>query len=262
MAYEQQVDGSAEGPGPSGLSMTVAGPFFVAGPWTKGTILTGELQGEGRLRVGETLICDGQLHEIVGIEKFKAVVDEAAAGEAVGLALGAGVAKDGFEGKHVTFQARPSSGVPARSPQGAFVPSRGDAVVRWGTREGRTKDWGVLSFDGLTAALRADDGAAVFAGACSGLTVKADSVDLWVIGPDGTGTSLRGPTPQECRRGEVRALAGGGRATVVADPALSGPDRWWEKLMITKASASLRCQIHWRRALVTMFEARGALRGS
>jgi hypothetical protein len=220
------------------------------------------MQGDGRLRVGDILVCDGQPYEIVSIEKFKRVVDEAGAGEAVGLALGAGVDKDGFEGKHVSFRGRPSSGVPGRSPQGAFVPSRGDVVVRWGTRKGRTKDWGVLSFGGLTATLRADDGTVVFAEACSGLTVRADSVDLWVIGPDGTGRSLRGPTPQECRRSEVRAVANGGQASLVPDPGLSGPNRWWEKLMITRASASMRWQIHWRRALVTMFEARGAQRGS
>lgn len=262
MASEQDVGGASEGVGPAGLSMTVTDTFFVAGPWTKGTILTGELQGDGRVRVGDILVCDGQSYEIVGIEKFRRPGDEAAAGEAVGLALGTGVDRKGFEGKHLTFRRRPASGVPGRSPQGDFVPSRVDAVVNWGTRKGRTTGWGVLSFDGLTATLRADDGAVVFVELCSGLTVSTGSVDLWVVRPDGTGTSLRGLAPQEWRRSEVLALAKGGQASLIPDPGLSGPNRWWEKLMITSASASLRSKMHWRRALVTMFEARGAQRGS
>jgi hypothetical protein len=262
MAWEGDVGGVPDGPGPQGLSMKVDASFFVVGPWTKGTILTGVLDGHGQLRVGDTLVCDGQSYEVVGIEKFKRVVDEAGAGQAVGLALGTGVDKDGFEGKSVSFRGRPSSGVPGRSPQGGFVPSRVDAVVRWGTREGRTSDWGILSFDALTATLSEYDGAVVFAEPCAGLTVTADSVDLWVLRPDGTGTSLRGPRLQELRGDAFRTLAERGRANVVPDPGLSGPHRWWEKLMFSGAAASLRWQIHWRRALMVMFEARGARRGS
>jgi hypothetical protein len=238
--------------------MTVDASFFVAGAWTKGTIVTGVLDGAGHLRVGDSLVRDGQPFEIVGIEKFKRVVDEAGAGEAVGLALGPGVDKGGFDGRYVTFRARSSSGVPGRSPHGGFVPSRLDAVVRWGTRKGRTADWGILSFDALTATLRGADGATVFDEACLDLTVTADSVDLWVTRPDGAGTSLRGPTPKEVHRDQVRALAERGRAAVAPDPGLSGPHRWWEKLMFSRASARLRWQIYWRRALVVMFEARGA----
>jgi hypothetical protein len=262
MAWDEGVGGGPDGPGPQGLSMTVDASFFVVGVWTKGTILTGVLAGAGRLRVGDILGSDGHDYEIVGIEKFRRVVDEAGAGEAVGLALGTGVDRAGFEGKHVSFRGRPSSGVPGRSPQGGFVPSRVDAVVRWGTRKGRTSDWGILSFDALTATLSADDGAVVFDEPCPGLTVTADSVDVWVVRRDGTGTSLRGPKLQELRRDQVRALTQRGRANVVPDPGLSGPHRWWEKLMLSGAAASLRWQIHWRRALVVMFEARGAVRGS
>jgi hypothetical protein len=258
MAWEQGASAPSGRPGPQGLSMTVDATFFVPGAWTKGAILTGELHGNGQLQVGDVLACNGQAYEVVGIEMFKRIVDHATAGDAVGIALGTGIDKDGFEGQRVSFRARPSLGMPERSSQGQFVPSRVDAVVHWGTRKGRTRDWGILSFDGAAAALRADDGTVVFAEPCSRLTVSADSVALWVVGPDGTGRSLRGPTPQECRRGEVRALSESQRANVTPDPGLSGPDRWWEKLMITKASASLRWQMHWRRALVTMFEARGA----
>jgi hypothetical protein len=54
--------------------------------------------------------------------------------------------------------------------------------------------------DGLTATFNANDGVVVFDEPYSSLTVTADSVDLWVVGPDGTGASVREPSPQDlCR---------------------------------------------------------------
>ena len=92
--------------------MTVQETFFVAPAWRKGTILTGQLEGHGRLRVGDFLVCDEQAYEVCGIEKFRPVADEAGPSESIGLALGTSVVKDGFDGKHVSFRVRPSSGTP------------------------------------------------------------------------------------------------------------------------------------------------------
>ena len=98
--------------GPGGLSMLVQDVFFVRAPG-KGTVLTGHLDGDGQLRVGDYLACDGTTYEVLGIEQFKRVLKEIGSGANAGIALGTEVPKEQFAGKTVTFQPRPGAGVPA-----------------------------------------------------------------------------------------------------------------------------------------------------
>jgi len=87
----------------------------------RGTVVTGRLEGDGELNVGDTMHCDGVSWYISGIEQFRKSLSNASPGANVGLLLGNGPPGDMLRGCVVGFGpagANPVSG-------GQFGPSLG-----------------------------------------------------------------------------------------------------------------------------------------
>jgi len=88
--------------GPEGLSLLVE-TFFIQ-LQGQGTVLLGQLDGTGVVRVRDRLVCDDAAYDIRSFKQFQKVLNEAHAGMNVGIALGPGTSPDGFNGKTVTFR--------------------------------------------------------------------------------------------------------------------------------------------------------------
>lgn len=82
--------------------MTVDDVFHISG---RGTVVTGRLEGNYPLSVGDTLICDGQRWSVKGIEKFRELLKTAQPGENIGVLLGGGRSGSGYvlRGRRVIF---------------------------------------------------------------------------------------------------------------------------------------------------------------
>ncbi len=96
------------------LWMNVADVFFIKG---RGTVVTGQLEGNGDLRVGDTLVCEGQHWPVTGIEAFRATLQTVEPGSNIGILLRNGPEADVLRGKLVQFV--PSPGSSAQSAVGA-----------------------------------------------------------------------------------------------------------------------------------------------
>ena len=83
-----------------GLWMTVEDIFHIKG---RGTVLTGQLRGDGLLNSGDTVICDDQSWRIGGIEQFRAMRSSAAPGASIGVLLRDGPPADVLRGRTVQF---------------------------------------------------------------------------------------------------------------------------------------------------------------
>jgi translation elongation factor EF-Tu-like GTPase len=84
------------------LWMVVDDVFHIRG---RGTVVTGQLQGDGQLSTGDTLLCDdGQRWQVSGIEQFRAVLMTAEPGWNIGVLLSAGPAPDLLRGRRVWFE--------------------------------------------------------------------------------------------------------------------------------------------------------------
>jgi translation elongation factor EF-Tu-like GTPase len=70
----------------------------------RGTVVTGHLDGEGLLRVGDVVVHSGRAHRIRGIEIFHKMLRESHGGMNLGLILGPEVPPRGFEGHMVSFR--------------------------------------------------------------------------------------------------------------------------------------------------------------
>jgi elongation factor Tu len=110
------ADGPAAGPvGPpadaSGplLWMNVADVFHIKG---RGTVVTGLLEGNGELRVGDILVCEGQHWPVSAIEQFRTTLPAAEPGTNLGIMLREGPVGDVLRGKTVQFVpgGRPGAG--------------------------------------------------------------------------------------------------------------------------------------------------------
>jgi translation elongation factor EF-Tu-like GTPase len=64
------------------LTMTVQDTFLIKG---RGTVLTGQLQGNGELNVGDTLLCGGRQWQVTGIEQFRVEMTSARPGSNIGV---------------------------------------------------------------------------------------------------------------------------------------------------------------------------------
>jgi elongation factor Tu len=107
----------------SGLWMNVGDVFHIKG---RGTVVTGLLEGNGGLRVGDTLVCEGRHWTIGGLEAFRAVLQVAEAGSNIGVLLRKGPEADVLRGRLVQFV--PALGTSAPPPPG--------------TTNSRRKPWG------------------------------------------------------------------------------------------------------------------------
>jgi translation elongation factor EF-Tu-like GTPase len=95
------------------LWMTISDVFHIRG---RGTVVTGRLEGNGYLSVGDRLICDGQRWQIDGIEQFRAVLSTAEPGSDIGVMLGNGPSADALRGRTVQFEVDA-----ARGPESQFT---------------------------------------------------------------------------------------------------------------------------------------------
>jgi elongation factor Tu len=98
------------------LWMTVEDVFSIKG---RGTVLTGQLQGDGQLSAGDALLCDGERWDVSGIEQFGRVVKAAAPGADVGVLLRNAPAPAMLRGKMIWFEpgARTGAPFPAAAPK-------------------------------------------------------------------------------------------------------------------------------------------------
>lgn len=246
-------------PGPEGLSMLVQDAFFVRAPG-KGTVLTGHLDGDGQLRVGDYLACDGTTYEVLGIEQFKRVLKEIGSGANAGIALGTAVAKEALAGKTVTFERRPTAGVPALTRDGWVVPQNVAVLVGWSDRRGVPKaSPGALVFDGERVALVDQDGTALVEG--PGRQVRMMPASSWVgLAAEGSAPLyMIGPHAHLARSPQAGLLITRHKAWVTPDMRLAGTLPWWYRLMVLPNGRILREKLIWRRVLVTMLQSRGVV---
>lgn len=89
--------------GPEELSLEVQDVFFIK-LRDKGTVLVGQLQGEGELRPGDLVCHAGREFRLERIEAFNAERPEAGPGDNVGLVLGPGAPPDPFRGARLGFR--------------------------------------------------------------------------------------------------------------------------------------------------------------
>jgi elongation factor Tu len=98
-------DGSS-GPG---LWMTISDVFHIPG---RGTVVTGQLEGNFALNVGDILVCDGASWPVSSIEQFRSLLTTAEPGSNIGLLLRNGPPGDALRGRTVTFE--PGTSLPGR----------------------------------------------------------------------------------------------------------------------------------------------------
>jgi selenocysteine-specific translation elongation factor len=101
------------------LWMMVDDVFHIKG---RGTVVTGELQGNGELNSGDTLVCDGQRWQVGGIEQFGRTVRSALAGSSIGVLLANDPAAGALRGKVVQFE--PDAPARPGSPVTSFAPAK------------------------------------------------------------------------------------------------------------------------------------------
>jgi len=106
MGYDEGYDESA-------LSMTIQDVFHIKG---RGTVVTGRLQGNGELDVGDVMLCDGRRWQVRGIERFGAVLTSAQPGSNIGVLIADDRAADMLRGCMVQF----APGTPSAGSQDQF----------------------------------------------------------------------------------------------------------------------------------------------
>ncbi len=87
-------------PGGPALWMTVDDVFHIKG---RGTVITGQLQGDGQLSLGDTLFCDGQSWQVSGIEQFRSMLPAASPGSHIGVLVSGGPSANLLRGRMVQF---------------------------------------------------------------------------------------------------------------------------------------------------------------
>lgn len=86
---------------PGQLWMTVTDVFHIK---DRGTVVTGQLEGQGFLNAGDWLSCDDQRWQVGAIEQFKGGLMTAGPGMTVGVLLRKGPVADVLRGKTVQFE--------------------------------------------------------------------------------------------------------------------------------------------------------------
>jgi translation elongation factor EF-Tu-like GTPase len=105
------------GPGWPGSWMTVSDVFRIPG---RGIVVTGRLQGNVPLNVGDALVCEGARWQVSSIEQARSVRTTAEPGGDIGVLLREGPAGDVLRGRTVTFE----PGTAAGSPQSGLRPGK------------------------------------------------------------------------------------------------------------------------------------------
>jgi translation elongation factor EF-Tu-like GTPase len=86
--------------------MNVGDVFHIKG---RGTVVTGLLEGNGDLRVGDALVCEGQHWPVSAIEAFRATLQVAEPGLNIGVMLRTGPPGDVLRGRLVQFVPGPKN---------------------------------------------------------------------------------------------------------------------------------------------------------
>jgi len=86
--------------------MGVSDVFSIRG---RGTVITGQLEGDGQLQVGDIAVCDGMRWQVKGIEMFRAELMTAEPGQNIGVLLRDGPPRDVLRNRVVQFDPDPSS---------------------------------------------------------------------------------------------------------------------------------------------------------
>jgi translation elongation factor EF-Tu-like GTPase len=105
MTVPPDVAGSAE------LWMTIDDGFDIPG---RGTVVTGQLQGNVPLNVGDTMVCDGGRWKVRGISQSRVVLTTAEPGSAIGILLRKGPGGDVLIGRTATFEPGTSADGPKK----------------------------------------------------------------------------------------------------------------------------------------------------
>lgn len=101
------------------LWMTVSDVFHIKG---RGTVITGQLEGDGQLNLGDAVVCDGMRWQVGGIEMFRASLLAAEPGMNIGVLLKNGPPREMLYGSTVQFE---SGGGVAMGPQlSAIAPKK------------------------------------------------------------------------------------------------------------------------------------------
>lgn len=87
--------------------MTISDVFHIPG---RGTVVTGQLQGNTPLNTGDTLVCEGGRWQVASIEQFRSVLPQAMPGSDIGVLLRKGPRGDVLRGRTVTFEPGNSAG--------------------------------------------------------------------------------------------------------------------------------------------------------
>jgi elongation factor Tu len=97
------TDGPGGPGGPDGPDswMTISDVFYIPG---RGTVVTGQLEGNVPLNVGDVLVGPGGKWQISGIEQFRAMLTTAEPGSNIGILLRKGPPGDVLRGWTVTFE--------------------------------------------------------------------------------------------------------------------------------------------------------------
>jgi hypothetical protein len=235
--------------------MLVADRFDIVG---KGVVLTGQLEGSGVLRAGDTAVADAVDGEIITIEAFPSRMKHATAGANVGLNLGPWAPAGFGAGTSLGFRARPNSGVPARASDGAVVPSVWRTLVGYSSKSrAMAFNFGVLAFDGLRVRLLPKEGDPLLDAAgpdISAQPLRSTKVRA-EVGP--ISFEIVGPQLQWMRSKTATALVEAWRPALLPPPLPAPPLPWWTHLLVTAAGGQMRQQILWRPVLLTMLKARG-----
>lgn len=104
------------------LWMAVEDIFHITG---RGTVLTGQLQGDGQLSVGDALVCDGQRWQVSGIEQFRKMLNSALPGSSIGVMIREGLPAGMLRGQIVQFETAASAGQYSQDPQSGLGPQFG-----------------------------------------------------------------------------------------------------------------------------------------
>lgn len=99
-------------PAGAGLWMIVDDVFHIRG---RGAVLTGLLQGDGQLNLGDSLLGNGQSWPVSGIEQLGRALTTALPGANVGILIGNEAAAQALRGRMVQFDSSggSQSGMPS-----------------------------------------------------------------------------------------------------------------------------------------------------
>jgi elongation factor Tu len=87
--------------------MGVGDVFYIKG---RGTVITGRLEGDVQLQVGDIAVCDGMRWKVIGIEMFGAQLRAAEPGANIGILINEGPSRDVLRDRVIQFES--GSGTP------------------------------------------------------------------------------------------------------------------------------------------------------